>query len=54
MTNSPNAAAHFMDEQLFNGEYYQQKVQYLGLRRHVIRHLGGAASMNTAAKCRNC
>ena len=24
--------AHFMDEQLFNGEYYQQKVQYLGLR----------------------
>ena len=24
--------AHFMDEQLFNGEYYQQKVQYQGLR----------------------
>ena len=24
--------AHFMDEQLFNGEYYQQKVQYMGLR----------------------
>ncbi len=24
--------AQFMDEQLFNGEYYQQKVQYLGLR----------------------
>jgi uncharacterized protein (DUF608 family) len=24
--------ARFMDEQLFNGEYYQQKVQYLGLR----------------------
>ncbi|MGA3264315.1 MAG: GH116 family glycosyl hydrolase [Terracidiphilus sp.] len=24
--------AHLMDEQLFNGEYYQQKVQYLGLR----------------------
>jgi uncharacterized protein (DUF608 family) len=24
--------AHFMDEQLFNGEYYEQKVQYLGLR----------------------
>src|SRR5271165_6239103 len=26
--------AHFMDEQLFNGEYYQQKVQYLGLRNN--------------------
>jgi hypothetical protein len=25
-------SAHFMDGQLFNGEYYQQKVQYLGLR----------------------
>jgi uncharacterized protein (DUF608 family) len=25
-------SAHFMDEQLFNGEYYQQKVQYQGLR----------------------
>jgi uncharacterized protein (DUF608 family) len=24
--------AHFLDEQLFNGEYYQQKVQYMGLR----------------------
>jgi uncharacterized protein (DUF608 family) len=24
--------ARFLDEQLFNGEYYQQKVQYLGLR----------------------
>ena len=24
--------ARFMDEQLFNGEYYQQKVQYMGLR----------------------
>jgi uncharacterized protein (DUF608 family) len=24
--------ARFMDEELFNGEYYQQKVQYLGLR----------------------
>jgi uncharacterized protein (DUF608 family) len=24
--------SRFMDEQLFNGEYYQQKVQYLGLR----------------------
>ena len=24
--------ARLMDEQLFNGEYYQQKVQYLGLR----------------------
>lgn len=24
--------ARFMDEQLFNGEYYRQKVQYLGLR----------------------
>jgi uncharacterized protein (DUF608 family) len=24
--------ARFMDEQLFNGEYYQQKVRYLGLR----------------------
>ena len=24
--------AHFMEEQLFNGEYFQQKVQYLGLR----------------------
>jgi uncharacterized protein (DUF608 family) len=24
--------AQFMDEQLFNGEHYQQKVQYLGLR----------------------
>ena len=24
--------AQFMDEELFNGEYYQQKVQYLGLR----------------------
>jgi uncharacterized protein (DUF608 family) len=24
--------AHLMDEQLFNGEYYQQKVQYMGLR----------------------
>jgi hypothetical protein len=24
--------AHIMDEQLFNGEYYLQKVQYLGLR----------------------
>lgn len=24
--------AHFMDEQLFNGEYYEQKVQYKGLR----------------------
>jgi len=24
--------AHFMDEQLFNGEYYAQKVQYTGLR----------------------
>jgi uncharacterized protein (DUF608 family) len=24
--------AQFMDEQLFNGEYYQQNVQYLGLR----------------------
>jgi hypothetical protein len=25
-------SAAFMDEQLFNGEYYQQKVEYLGLR----------------------
>lgn len=25
-------SAHFLDEQLFNGDYYQQKVQYLGLR----------------------
>jgi uncharacterized protein (DUF608 family) len=24
--------AHFMEEQLFNGEYFQQKVQYVGLR----------------------
>ena len=24
--------AHLMEEQLFNGEYYEQKVQYLGLR----------------------
>jgi uncharacterized protein (DUF608 family) len=24
--------AHFMEQQLFNGEYFQQKVQYLGLR----------------------
>ena len=24
--------AHFMEEQLFNGEYFQQKVQYQGLR----------------------
>jgi uncharacterized protein (DUF608 family) len=24
--------ARFMDEQLFNGDYYQQKVQYMGLR----------------------
>jgi len=27
-----NRCARFMEEQLFNGEYYQQKVQYLGLR----------------------
>ncbi|MFZ0393778.1 MAG: GH116 family glycosyl hydrolase [Terracidiphilus sp.] len=25
-------SAHFMDEQLFNGEYFQQKIQYEGLR----------------------
>jgi len=25
-------SSRFMDEQLFNGEYYQQKVEYLGLR----------------------
>ncbi len=25
-------SAHFMDEQLFNGDYYQQKIQYQGLR----------------------
>ena len=25
-------SSHLMDEQLFNGEYYQQKVQYQGLR----------------------
>ena len=42
MRNSPNAAAQFMDGQLFNGEYYQQKVQYLGLRDTSFADLGGA------------
>jgi uncharacterized protein (DUF608 family) len=27
-----NRSARFMEEQLFNGEYFQQKVQYLGLK----------------------
>jgi uncharacterized protein (DUF608 family) len=27
-----NRCARFMEEQLFNGEYFQQKVQYLGLK----------------------
>jgi len=28
--------ARFMEEQLFNGEYFQQKVQYLGLRNNTF------------------
>src|SRR5947208_16847379 len=28
----PHACARFMEEQLFNGEYFQQKLQYQGLR----------------------
>ncbi len=31
--------ARFMDEQLFNGEYYQQKVQFTGLRDHSFADL---------------
>jgi uncharacterized protein (DUF608 family) len=27
-----NRSARFMEEQLFNGEYFQQKIQYLGLK----------------------
>ena len=40
--------AQFMDEQLFNGEYYQQKVQYLGLRdtsfARSVAHVTGQSS----------
>jgi uncharacterized protein (DUF608 family) len=40
--------AHLMDEQLFNGEYYQQKVQYLDLRdtsfAKSVAHVDGTSS----------
>jgi len=32
-------SAHFLDEQLFNGDYYQQKVQYQGLRNSSFANL---------------
>jgi uncharacterized protein (DUF608 family) len=41
-------SARFMDEQLFNGEYYQQKVQYQGLRdtsfASSVAHVDGKSS----------
>jgi uncharacterized protein (DUF608 family) len=41
-------SARFMDEQLFNGEYYQQKVQYRGLRdasfANSVAHVDGMSS----------
>jgi hypothetical protein len=40
--------AHFMDEELFNGEYYRQKVQYLDLRdtsfAKSVEHVGDKSS----------
>jgi uncharacterized protein (DUF608 family) len=41
-------SAQFMDEELFNGEYYQQKVQYTGLRDRsfadTVAHVDGNSS----------
>jgi len=39
--------ARFMDEQLFNGEYYAQKVQYQGLRDQTFANL--VASVNESS-----
>jgi len=39
--------AHFMDEQLFNGEYYQQKVQYSDLRDQSFARLVAGVNDNS-------
>ena len=44
--------ARFMEDELFNGEYFQQKVQYLGLRNTSFATMV-ARSTNIAAKCRS-
>jgi uncharacterized protein (DUF608 family) len=40
--------ARFMDEQLFNGEYYQQKVQYQGLRNTSFAELVAKVDENSS------
>lgn len=41
-------SARFMDEQLFNGEYYAQKVQYQGLRDQSFASLVSKVNQNSS------
>ncbi len=48
------SCAKFMDETLFNGDYYQQKVEYQGSPRQIVRRNRSPRSTKRAAKCSNC